>query len=177
MKDGLDQAKLNKDIININDLSVDKQSTVVANAQLTEFNQTEPRSNDALTSSELALLIATEQDQDQSSTCINISQDPETIEDVLLCTETSQQDPGGQDLPLQQKISTRLQFSNYLVCPIRLSYRKMYDTTSLTLFASFRWLSQKQSKTETGSRRQRLCASLAQEPPASHHLNFAQGKV
>ena len=58
MKDGLDKAKINKNIINISDLAVDQQSKNVATAQLTEFDQGEPRSNDAVTSVELALLTA-----------------------------------------------------------------------------------------------------------------------
>ena len=58
MKDGLDKAKINKNIINISDLAVDQQSKNVATAQLTEFDQGEPRSYDAVTSVELALLTA-----------------------------------------------------------------------------------------------------------------------
>ena len=123
----------------------------------------------------LALVIAIEQDQDQPATHTSMSQDPEIIGDALLCTEALQQDPGTQDLPLQQEITVRLTFSNYLVRPIRLSYRKMYDITSLTLYASFRWLSQKSDKTKKGGHRQKLCTSLAQEPRTSHQLNFALG--
>ena len=62
MKNGLEQERANGDVINIGDLKLDRPSTSVANAQLTEFNQSEPRSNDALTSTELALLVAMEQD-------------------------------------------------------------------------------------------------------------------
>ena len=134
MENGLEQAKANGDIINISKLQIDGHSVSVARAQLTEFTQSEPRSNDALTSTELALLVATDQDQDQFSAATD--QEHATSEEVLLCSESSQLVQGDQELPLQQKISARLQFSNYLVCPIRLSYRKMYDTTALTLFAS-----------------------------------------
>ena len=91
-----------RDVINISDLSLDGPSTSVANAQLTEFNQSEPRSNDALTSTELALLVATEQHQDQFTAATD--QDHATSEEVLLCSESSQHVPGEQELPLQQKI-------------------------------------------------------------------------
>ena len=161
MKSGLEQAKANGDVINISDLKIDGPSTSVANAQLTEFNQSEPRSNDALTSTELA----TDQDQDQFSAATD--QEHATSEEILLCSESSHLVQGDQEIPLQQKISERLRFSNYLVCPIRLSYRKMVDTTALTLFASFKWLSQHPSKTKMGSRRQKLCTNLTQEPATS----------
>ena len=113
-------------------LQIDGHSVSVARAQLTEFTQSEPRSNDALTSTELALLVATDQDLSQFSAATD--QEHVTSEEILLCSETGQIVEGDQELPLQQKISERLRFSNYLVCPIRLSYRKMYDTTALTLF-------------------------------------------
>ena len=152
MKDGLSKAKLNRNIINISDMTVDPQSKNVANAQLTEFDQSEPRSNDAFTSTELALLTViceislfqtkhVHEDTVQPYTHASASQDPENIEAALLYTEALETNPGLPDSPLLQKITDRQQFSNYLVCPIRLSYRKMYDTTSLTLYAFLRWLS------------------------------------
>ena len=120
---------------------------------MTEFDQSEPRSNDAVTSTELALLKAigeislyqtkhVHEDTVQPYTHASASQDPENIEAALLCTEALEANPGLADSPLLQKITD----SNYLVCPIRLSYRKMYDTTSLTLYAYFRWLSRKPSE-------------------------------
>jgi hypothetical protein len=97
----LEQARANRDVINISDLKLDGPSTSVANAQLTEFNQSEPRSNDALTSTELALLVATEQNQDQFTAATD--QDHATSEEVLLCSESSQLMQGDQELPLQEQ--------------------------------------------------------------------------
>ena len=133
MKDGLDKAKLNKNIINISVMTVDPQSRNVATAQLTEFDQGEPRSNDAVMSVVLALLTAigeislyqtkhVQEDTIQPYTHVSASQDPENIEAALLCTEALEDNPGMPDSPLQQEITVRLQFSNYLVCPIRLYY-------------------------------------------------------
>ena len=107
---------------------------------LTEFDQSEPRSNDAVTSVELVEIGEislyqkkhVQEDTIQPYTHASASQDPENIEAALLCTEALEANPDLPDSPLLQKITDRLQFSNYLVCPIRLSYRKMYDTTSLT---------------------------------------------
>ena len=98
--------------------------------------------------------MATDQDQGQFSEATD--QEHVTSEEILFCSETGQIVEGDQELPLQQKISERLRFSNYLVCPVRLSYRKMYDTTALTLFAAFKWLSQRPGQEKVGSHRHNL---------------------
>ena len=158
MKNGLVQAIKDKNVTPISQLAFDQAAKKVARAQLTEFEQGEPRSNDAVTTNELALLTAigeiplyptkhTQEDILQPNTYAPALDAPDKIETTLLCTEALEPNNFPQDSPLLQKITERLPFSNYLVCPIRLHYRKMYDTTSLMLYTSFRWLMGKTSET------------------------------
>ena len=108
---------------------------------MTEFEQGEPRSNDAITTTKLALLTAigevtlyqtkhTQEDILLPNTYAPVLDAPDKIETTLLCTEALEANNFPPDSPFLQKITERLQFSNYRVCPIRLPYMKMYDTTS-----------------------------------------------
>ena len=98
MTNGLAQAIRDKNITLISQLAVDHAAKKVARAQLTEFEQGEPRSNDAITTTKLALLTAigevtlyqtkhTQEDILLPNTYAPVLDAPDNIETTLLCTE------------------------------------------------------------------------------------------
>ena len=123
---------------------MDQATKEEGQSQLHQLDQEEMRSDDAVTTSELALLTAVGEATVYYSApvtkevLLSSIMDPELDscdnDSALLCSEIK--DESDPSLPFVDKIKERLSFSNFLVCPIKFSYKKMYDTTALVMYAS-----------------------------------------
>ena len=157
MKYGLDMAVINNNLTPIANLSFELKEKREANDQLTDTGDNGSQ-HDAITKAEMCYLVAIGEIPVEIVTNERLPKQGTDTEEILFCANEDENDEDEKDeeeKPMEAKVGERLEYSKYLVCPIRYSYRKMYDTTSLTFAVLYNWVERtfpKQTRTKTQNR-------------------------
>ena len=100
-------------------------------------------------------------------------------EDIFYCNNEEEKDEEEKDeeeKPIEAKVAERLAYSNYLVCPIRYSYRKMFDTTSITFAALYNWVQLSFPEQRRSKAQQRLLQNLGPNTKSEDSNGFILGR-
>ena len=134
MKYGLDMAVKNNNLTPITKLSFELKAKREATDQLVDTGANGSQ-QDAITKAEMCYLVAIGEIPLEVVTDERLPKQGTETEEILICNneeENDEEEKDEEEKPMEAKVAERLAYSNYLVCPIRYSYRKMFDTTSLT---------------------------------------------
>ena len=164
-------------------MNISLQAKRAARNQLLDPGADGVQATDFITPSEMVFLAATGDIpvEDTTHHILEIHHEQDDNETpVLLCTDenptTNIEIPAiiPEDSSISNKIAERLNMSNYIISPIRKSYNKVFDATTLVLMAS-RYLLLGTSQ-NVGKRRVKLANTLLPSACTEHTNQFILGR-
>ena len=134
---------------------------------------------DAITKAEMCYLVAVGEIPLEVVTDEMLQKQRTETEEILICNneeENDEEEKDEEEKPMEAKVAERLAYSNYLVCPIRYSYRKMFDTTSLTFAALYNWVEVTFPKQTRSKAQQRILKNLDPDTKGEESRGFMLGR-